>query len=396
MNVVERFQLTDRRLLDLAHDLAKTYRHRCESLGIAPDVSRMVVSWGGGKDSTVALTLACAIRDLTGATVQAYTMHHPGLTPGVLANIDRISNHLGVAHEWRQFNEQVNREAPHESWFRLYRMLWNALPGHPRFMCIACNLGATTCEYRALTHHRPHFHVTGNPQSELDEFDRWLSALRHELEGQVAFPVATGNATRDYFRVWHAIYEALLSDISGIASSACEDVIEGSSTPDGPADALLNQTAIPQAYLHEYLYPLPSKTCDVGDIHPLNLMNLSGVIESPERRGQLLSIAGWQLPSDIPGGTESDCAFPSAIAHLTIERYGRHNYESKLANAIEVFRPTDEMASRARSWLESGRTEIEGRNLIKRLRFCASQSASAIGPQSTVAKRLADKLFPIR
>jgi hypothetical protein len=362
----------------LAELRAQNLELQCAEMGIASRDARLVVMWGGGKDSTLALILATAVSDLTGCSVRAITMVHPGLTAGTLANIEHIVQALRVRHEWRQFLRILPAaDAPGDQWAQLYSRLAQATAFHPRFMCVGCNLGSVVTEYQAIADVNAHFRVTGNSGTELDKFDEWAAALRRQFAGNVIFPVSTGRPFLDYYRLWWAIYKELLTELRTFGGF-------GQQAPE------CGELAI-----SEYLYDLPSEHDAAAATRVFSVLEDEAVSYTIADYSSLLSLLGWRLPEDIQGGTESDCAMPAAITTIDIQRHGLPKHIEHLNYAAEVLRPLPEMYNRALIWIRSGRSLEEGRETLRRIGI-PDELPAAIGPGTPVAMALAGQLLPVR
>ncbi len=234
-------------------ELGKLVRRRaaaleseCARIGVSPPSAQLAVMYGGGKDSTLALILSSAISEVTGCSVRAITMIHPGLSRGTVSNIESIVRTLAVPHEWRQFlSVYPDSVGADDEWIWLYRGIAQATRVHPRFMCVGCNLGSIVVEYKSLIDKTTHFRVTGNTPAELAEFDRWASTLKGKFSEQIDFPSTLGQPSLDYYRLWWAIYQQLLVEINTMDHK------------DGPFS---REDLEPE----RYLYDLPTEESSVG------------------------------------------------------------------------------------------------------------------------------------
>jgi hypothetical protein len=349
----------------------------CAGMGIAPAEAQVVVMWGGGKDSTLALILACAVSCRIGCSVRAVTMTHPGLSQGTLANIQRVTEALNVEHEWRQFLQAGQPGAiTNEQWIRLYQHLAPATQFHPRFMCIGCNFGSVVTEFEGLNDARAHFRITGNAQQELEEFERWAAALKGQLSDHISFPDITGRPLIDYFRIWWIIYSELLAELNALANQV--ESLNGM-----------------QLATDEYLYKFPSDTCVLAGTRVLSILEDGDMSYSSAEYRNLLEDFGWNLPEDIQGGTESDCMMPAAIAALDIQQHGLQTYMEHLNYTAQVLRPFPEMYDKAISWAQSGRSAREGEKLLRLMRLPPEGNKSGC-TGTPVAMALVNQLLPVR
>jgi hypothetical protein len=349
----------------------------CTRIGISPSSAQLAVMYGGGKDSTLALILSSAISEVTGCSVRAITMIHPGLSQGTHSNIQSIIRTLAVPHEWRQFlSVYPDAEEANDEWIWLYKGLAQATRVHPRFMCVGCNLGSIVVEYKSLIDNTTHFRVTGNPPAELAEFDRWASTLKGKFSKQIDFPSTLGQPSLDYYRLWWAIYQQLFVEMNIVDHN------------DGPFS---REDLEPE----RYLYDLPSEESGVGNVQIFSVLEDENTAYSPVECKRLLSAFGWRLPDDIQGGTESDCMMPAAIAALDIHQQGLEKYFDHLHSAAESLNPLPEMYERALSWAKSGRSSIEGIKLLQRIRM-PNVLDFGVSAGTPVARALVEQLLPVR
>lgn len=330
--------------------------------------ARILVSWGGGKDSTLALILAKAIADHCGCELSAYTMYHPGLTSGVYANIDKVVDSLRISHQFRFLKRTAI--APLKDcegeWNVIYRKLWAVLRSSPRFMCVACNFGATVTEYSALVDSGAQFHVTGNPTWELELFDQWLLEIRGRTSN-VVFPSATGNRQIDYYVTWWIIYSQLLKEL-GVTDSDIRS---------------------------RYLYDYPAVDDAIGRVLPFCVITRELPKLKDIEKTRILQEVGWRLPTDIQGGTESDCGYTALIAMLNIQKKGLQSHLSDLEEAVRKFEPLEEMAKRSKAWSISGESDKEGKRLFDMMGIDDNDPLMD-RERGGVARALLEKLFPIR
>ncbi len=369
MEIIERLRESSPRLAALAERRALQLETECGRTGTAPRDARLVVMWGGGKDSTLALVLSAVVSNLVGCSVRAVTMLHPGLTPGTLGNIRRLVSGLGVKHEWRQFLRIVPN--PTEEHFRVWRSLYRSLAQstalHPRFICVACNFGSVVTEYKAMVDARAHFRVTGNSSDELIKFDGWATSLKRQFAACVTFPDVTGHSLLDYYRLWWPVYDKLLAELS-------EDM-----------DA------------SEYLFELPTEQDPVRWATFFSVLEDESIKFAPAEHSHVLESFGWQLPEDIQGGTESDCAMPAVISKLDIERFGTATHLSHLKHAAETLSPLPAMYNRAVSWVHSGKSVTEGDRLLARIGIVDRPVPHcAANREKSMARALVEQLLPVR
>lgn len=376
MDVIAAIRETSTSLAGLVERKVRDLELACRQAGISPVNAKLVVMWGGGKDSTLALLISCSLCQELGCSLRAVTMAHPGLTRATIGNIQSLVNVLEIQHEWRRFRRVVASVDPSDKeWICLYRRLAVATGLHPRFMCVGCNLGSTVTEFQALVDNRATFRITGNPLRELQEFDRWAVDLKREFAEGVSYPPETGQPLVDYYRVWWAIYHALLKELESLKnSSALTDCQES-------ADA-------------GYLYELPNEGCWIQNTRVLPVLEDDVSAYFPENYEGVLRAFGWRLPDDIVGGTESDCAMPVAIAALDIQQQGLLVYIEHLNQAAGALSPLPEMYSRAVSWANNGRSVTEGRELLARLGIPVDTCEDIRG--TPIALALARQLLPVR
>lgn len=367
------------RLKSLAESRAGDLEAACSRMRIPVRDARLLVMWGGGKDSTLALLLSKAVCLMTGSSMRAVTMLHPGLTPGTFDNIRRIRAELGIEHEWRVFLKPVvdpTGEDLGKIWSPIHMRLAHATGFHPRFMCVACNLGSVVVEYQAMKDSGSQFRITGNPPSELAVFEEWAASLKRQFTGQVVFPEHTGATLLDYYRLWWAVYDVLLTELSGI-----------------PMKTRRNSQPVAFA-TGDYLFEYPAATAAIANAVSFSVLedDLTG-----SHWYELLTEAGWCLPSDLPGGTESDCVMPAAIAKLDIQHYGLTTHLEHLARAGEVLHPRPEMLDRAVAWARSGRSSALGERLLAQMGVPEIPTGTAAeGHATPVATALVRQLLPVR
>jgi hypothetical protein len=348
----------------------------CTDVGIQPEVAQLVVMWGGGKDSTFALLAATAVAELTGCRLKAVTMLHPGLSEGTFRNIKRILREVGVPHEFRVFAEVSSHQREGlDRWRLLYRLLAHATGFHPRFMCVACNFGSVVVEYAAMSEANANFLVTGNPRSETATFEGWADSFRTLLSGQVELPARSGGALLDWYRLWWVVYDKLLSELKEVGRIAFR----------------MDEQEVSQ--LNRYLYEYPTANHTLATARTFAVMEDDEAPYEPSELAGLLTACGWELPIDIPAGTESDCLMPAAIAKLHIHRNGLESHLEQLKIAADVLRPSAEMYDRAVSWARNGRSESLGRELLDRM------GVGEVPHQHTetaIAGALVRQLLPVR
>src|SRR5581483_11176171 len=221
------------------------------------------------------------------------------------------------------------------------------------------------------------FHVTGNPAWELSAFDTWAAGLRAEL-GSVKFPELTGDRRLDYYRLWWAVYHALLEELKTVGARLnLSDVFD-------------------QGDMYSrYLYPLPEPGGQITKLAPLCLLPNSTTRSLSAERKTILDLLGWKLPDDIQGGTESDCSYTALIAMLNIKRKGLPAHLKDLAEATEKFQPLEEMTARAKSWALGGQSTSEGGKLLEIIHVPAA-NADKSHDKPLVADALYAKLVPVR
>jgi hypothetical protein len=361
-------------MAEFVQQRARVLETECAKLGIAPADAEIAMMWGGGKDSTFGLILACALSDITGCSIKAITMVHPGLSAETFNNISTLIERLSVNHQWRQFRAVLpNSDGVGDSWTRLYGALSFATAYHPRFMCVGCNFGSVVTEYSALNDNRSNFLITGNSRRELDIFDEWTRTLKEEFSPAITFPDLTGVAALDYYRTWWSVYHELVRELSNLQ----------------PVTGI-------QFSESEFLYDLPSTDDPVSGSKPFPVMeDPRKVIGSPSTFRDVLVEFGWRLPQDIQGGTETDCLMPAAIATIDISQNGLGTYLNHLSEAAEALNPFPEMYERAVHWAKTGRSSIEGSQLLTKLDLKAGLSAVTLN-QTPVARALVEKLLPVR
>jgi hypothetical protein len=380
VTVFRRVQSLNSNIASLVERAAGRFEVMCREQGSSCSGARFLVMWGGGKDSTIALIFTVAMSELTGSRVSATTMVHPGLTPGTFANIERIRTGLDLTHEWRQFLRTPTHpfQSDFADWNLIYRRLALATRLHPRFMCIACNLGAIVAECQAINETQAEFSVTGNPLREFARFDEWAASLRQRLSGIVDFVDPTGRTLLDYYRFWWSIYDALLTELSGVVEPG----------RPGTTNRLLNE---------EYLYAFPGADQPVARAARFGVIDDELVQYLPGNHVEILKGFGWRLPEDIQAGTESDCAMPSAIAAIDIARDGLPRHLVRLREVVDQLTPLPEMYTRAQEWLFSGRSVTQGRALLNAMGVDIDwPGKSAALPNAPIAQALAAHLLPVR
>lgn len=360
--MLSRFERLAAEAVPFIHKTSDSLRRN--STGTVP---KAVALWGGGKDSTLALMLAKAISEMVPLDVIAITMDNPGMSPDTLANISRLANSIDLRHELWHFNNRTSSlDSSRESrWNTLYNSMYQGLHGHQRFMCVACNLAANTVEFSALAHHRAAYLITGNPTWELQSFANWAKNIMIKCPC-IAAPLPTAHSHINYYLSWHSIYSAMLMELF-----------------NGDSDALLH-----------YLYPKPSLNDLNTDLQQLPLLGPEHSNISLESHHALISELGWSLPSDIMGGTESDCTMTAAISALDIQRHGLDSHLSRIRDAALKFTPFTEMTIRASEWASSGRSTIEGIKLLNSMGI--NQSTAYDRNLHPVTMAVAEQLHPIR
>jgi hypothetical protein len=220
------------------------------------------------------------------------------------------------------------------------------------------------------------FRITGNPPSELAVFEEWAASLKRQFAGYVAFPDRTGSALLDYYRLWWAVYDVLLAELSGVSVKTCHD------------------SAPPEFAARDYLFEFPTAKDAIANTVSFSVLE-DDLADS--RWNDMLAEVGWSLPSEIPGGTESDCVMPAAIAKLDIQRYGLATHLDHLGRAAEALHPLPEMLDRAVAWARSGKSSALGEQLLAQMGVREVPSPSASERQkSPVATALVQQLLPVR
>jgi hypothetical protein len=147
--------------------------------------------------------------------------------------------------------------------------------------------------------------------------------------------------------------------------------------------------------LQAYIPDTPEPSHPVGQVKQLCVL---GQVISPEinrERQYTLNKIGWHLPIDIQGSTESDCAYPAAIATINIRNLGMQGHLQQVEQVIGSFAPTEEMVSRSHQWLSSGRSAKEGNRMLSDMDIDLHSLPQA-NVDTPIARILASKLFPIR
>lgn len=340
----------------------------------------LLVMWGGGKDSTLALVISKGIAEVTGCKLQAVTMFHPGLTDDTVRNIENVRKQLDVAHQWREFLRVVSSDTfDWQPWKVLYARLALATNFHPRFMCVACNLGSTVTEYQAMVDCEAHFRITGNSAGELLVFDDWARSLQQQLSGRTTCVDSTGKTLLDYYRFWWTVYDALLDELQ---------------------DVTAYEYGAPDTFDRApYLYACPDPAdSPVGSALPLSVLETQECELHPADHMDLLQAFGWHLPGDIQGGTESDCRMPAAIAAINIRKKGLAAHVADLHEAGTALKPSNEMMERAVEWAKTGQSVRHGEQILTEIGVDDIQlrkrpSKSVTG---SVATSLVRQLLPVR
>ncbi|HEY4311604.1 MAG TPA: hypothetical protein VGN12_19315 [Pirellulales bacterium] len=330
--------------------------------------------WGGGKDSTLALLMLAACCEQLQWQLSSASMLHPGMPKGALDNIAGVSRNIAVKHRFFLFSKQsyVEDESIGKKWIRLYRRLYTAVHGSPRFMCLACNLGSIVTEFSVLSTAATHFMATGNMPWELAHFESWLNDFRGSFGDLANMPSRTGNLQLDYFRAWHCVYSSLLLELF----------------PE-PTEY---KTAI-----DEFLYAYPADDAPISNVKRLSLFELRyGTEIIPSQHHDVLRAFGWRLPDDIIGCSESDCAYPAAIAYLNIRRNGREQHLLDIGRAAARFHPLPEMVVRAKEQTINGRAESMGLQQLTDMGVLPQSLRETNVEQYPVAMRLLSQLFVIR
>ena len=377
MNLGDLSEKVDDHIRSLTERRADALIERCRKIGIEPPEAELTVFWGGGKDSTLALFLSCIIASRLNCSVRAVTMVHPGLSVGTIKNIRHIVKSLDIPHEWRQFVQVCDSPiSSTEPWIKLYRALARSTGLHARFMCVACNFGSLVVEYETLKASRCQFRVTGNPQRELEEFDRWSDLLYSLFSGHLSFPELTGISILDYYRTWWAVYNGLLKELNNMGKF-----------DDGVTESPLD--------ISDYLFELPDTTCTISNTQIFSVLEDDEAIYLPHRHNSLLTALGWRLPEDIMGGTESDCVMPAAIAAIDMHHFGYNTYLTHLDYVSKELSALPEMHDRAVSWATSGRAARVGGDLLNTMGISLGQRWSR-SERRPISMALVEQLLPVR
>lgn len=362
-----------RAYFELAHRLATVIDEEqatADSRGAPPKV---VVLWGGGKDSTMAVAVLHAVAELTPLSIVAVTMDNPGMSTETVANINRVVRFLNLRHEYRHFGEIVSGPGTRlMSWQILYRRLFSLLKSAPRFMCIACNFCAIVTEYVALNDHHATYLATGNPTWEVDLFEQWINSIK-VIFPNAHFPVPSGNQSLDYYSFWHSVYLELIAELFPAARD------------DSRTGAEIRK---------KYLFEIPKSNSPASMSKQLPLLDDSQTKYSSDVCKGVLAEMGWVLPSDIQGGTESDCAFTSIIAHLNILGHGLDEHLADLEQASAKLRPSTEMKERAIAWARSGKSRDMGELLLAQI--LGPSPIELAESESPIAVALLQQLLKVR
>ncbi len=369
MSIIARINSINPSLANYALGLSESYTSLCLKHGIEPSESVTAISCGGGKDSTTALILMSAVSEITKCKLISSTMVHLGQNEEIYSNIERITKELNVQHEYRYFSSKlasnVLSNKNRENWKSLLTNMAYATNFSPRFMCVACNLASTTSEVSTITDNAANFIVTGNSPAELDKFRQWIINLNKKFPSIVPVVSTNHHSVVKQYNSWYSIYKALINEIF---------------------------------HEHENFNKYEQYLFNVNALSDSKLLDTFSVIGANREKYnpvdffEMISTFGWQMPQSIQGGTESDCAFTSAIAYINITKNGLDRHIEDLKTAAESCTPLPFMMDRAIRWANTGLSQTDGFRQINELGIAMTGNATT----SKLALSLVSELLPVR
>ena len=295
------------------------------------DRSRVLVAYGGGKDSAYTLayvrTMQLALHALYGETfpMRIVTMRHAGVSPAVMRNIDRSYRALGILDD--PDVEPLLVDGDEVAPYAVDRPLPPALvrrnrddilmSGHRTFgdgrptFCNACNISvAKAMGLSASYKDGVDVIITGDSPEEQRSYAVWINRLGRRLVPEVRHRRGRG-------------FPAVLTTLDALAQHYFEDVHGPGHTERPVADGVPEDLTFFSIY-DETAYA-------AGDHWEL-----------------LTGFLGFEFEESAFNFTESDCRNPALMAHLRglkAERLYRRDYASGLEEyvgfALDLMRTKD-------------------------------------------------------
>ena len=248
--------------------------------------ANVLISWGGGKDSTTVLLLASfyVVENIFNK-LTIITFNNHLATESVRKNRRIIINFLqkkGVNFEWivDDFGgENVTGE--------LYRQ-GLLKTGMARAVCAVCNIQSEVLLNKILNQKKDiQYIMTGNTIDEMEVFRNWEKIL--------GFKNATKNIKYDTLLGWSKIFDEWINYLS-------------------------DEAGLNKADIDKFRIPRPKITDNAVIAEGLPLFKYHPEFFSSKNRINFIKKFGWKLPPAEEGviGTETDCKFSSIIYGLNL------------------------------------------------------------------------------
>lgn len=321
--------------------------------------SNVLITWGGGKDSTTVLLLAAAyathgfFNKLTIATFENYLS-----TKSVLKNratlmicLDKLNiNYELITHDFG--GKEVVYELYKQSLLKT---------GLFRSVCTICNIMADKLEKSVINNkNNINYIITGNSSDELENFNQWEEVLGFENRS---------NKNRKYNSIfgWSKTYDKWLDYFSKGSKLSSQEV-------------------------DRFRLNIPHEGDNAVNVLNLSLFKYHPGFNDPRNRLQFISDYGWQLPPVEEGviGTETDCKFSAIMYGLSILK--NRDYFSELGDIESLnkmpkellyrgIKKTDrfmditkrflaEIGLRQNQWIKSPIEDIKEKSLLDYLDKC--------------------------
>jgi len=329
------------------------------------DRNRVLVAYGGGKDSSYTLAFVRAMQLIllrvhgTTFRLRVATNRHAGMPRAVLENIDREYEALRLTADpdcellLIDGNEVTpfDVDTPQRDHVVRRNRLDILMTGHRTFadgrptFCNACNLSVVNSFGLAASYgDGADLIITGDSEQEQRLYARWVSRLARQ------FAPPTAGARRSGVG-------RLLSQVDGIGQSYFAD-IHGSDADDALVERRVSAD-VPDRLRFFSIY---------SDTH----------YAAGDHMGMLTGFLGFQFDDLAFSFTESDCGNPALMAHLRglkCERVYQRSYAEGMAEYVEFALGLMRKKDFPTELVEQMRVRYEGAEAVSRMRQAANDFA---------------------
>ena len=292
------------------------------------DKLNVLIAYGGGKDSTMALVFLRYVQELfniesKNPLVLHILVHlHPGMREGVFINIRNVINKLGLNNDknvkitFKTKNYTYSKECLDKFFNDTYRISMPAfikkvfrrellLLGHlskglgRHTFCYSCNIDMimTIIEYSIDPQNKIDYVVTGDSSQEKDDYTKWTNSV-------FQFINKSENSKKNQ-------------------------------NVDGKKTFIDNFTKLQNRFSRYYFGAESLKQSKNSFIKYPNLLNIfEGLDFHVDTFRGMLNELGFEFHDDAFNFSETDCFYPAVMAHWAGRR-GGHNYEEHLKAHIE-------------------------------------------------------------